>query len=223
MSQSQGSDTRHIESTISTNTRGPSDAGTNITGQSVAGTAGSERTAAEVNGVTNMNGVAGSGMSVNGGGGGVLSETLIRQRERSPGPHLEEMASSIEEEGGFIRVNGASHDAGVGEGEDSGSVLSSSQDSNDGDQDVSSDGFDPDLRRVKVRTTLHVQNTPNSHFLLPCPVFLSFARGTMEIVISFFLPFHKPNLRDYVVAPSYASLSTHMTTLTRSCSSDQTR
>lgn len=163
MSQSQGSDTRHIESTIGTNTRDPSDAGTNISDQSVAGTAGSERTAAEVNGVTNMNGVAGSGMSVN-GGGGVLSETLIRQRERSPGPHLEEMASSIEEEGGFIRVNGASHDAGVVEGEDSGSVLSSSQDSNDGDQDVSSDGFDPDLRRVKVRTTFMCRIHPTRIF-----------------------------------------------------------
>ncbi|KAH8118659.1 DUF625-domain-containing protein [Phellopilus nigrolimitatus] len=41
-----------------------------------------------------------------GGGVGAAALSVEESRERSPGPHLEEMASTVEEEGGFIRMNG---------------------------------------------------------------------------------------------------------------------
>ena len=194
MSQSQGgSDTRqHIDSNSinisSTGAQNGDDetkqplqpSGTPTDGEGIASQGNAMST--EANGIIAGNVYGGTDIGLN--GGGILSDALSQQREPSPGPHLEEMETYIEE-GGYIRANGTSHDAGAGSEEDGLSTLGSSQDSNDGDQDVSSDGYEGDLRRVKVRNVLCVSlNKRTALYLSPAVFgFSILARGIMELGI----------------------------------------
>ncbi|KAI5119593.1 hypothetical protein M0805_005763 [Coniferiporia weirii] len=85
--------------------------------------------------------------STAGGADTTAAPSADELRERSPGPHLEEMANN-EEEGGFIRVNGVHQ--GMGGLGDSGVGLSSSRETNSSEQNQEPENLEPDLRRVKV-------------------------------------------------------------------------
>lgn len=75
-----------------------------------------------------------------------VEASAAQEKEQSPGPHPEEAANGVDEEGESTRANGSSQEQVSSDD----NAPSSSQSSSDGEQNLSIDNLERDLRRVKV-------------------------------------------------------------------------